>query len=138
MSRTRSTPATTPTTTTTTRGPGHDPVRGGLRFLAELIAWVGTPWALWSHSVPLAIVAVVLLIVPSAIVSTPGDRPGGDAPVAVPGTVTIVLLLVQLCAATVAAWVLWPSWLAVAVTALCLLVVITEQPRWRSVRTSNR
>jgi hypothetical protein len=117
----------------TTTGPGHDYVRGGLRFLAELVAWVGTPWALWSHSIPLAIAAVVLLIVPSAIFSTPGDRPGGDTPVAVPGIVTIALLLVQLLAATVTAWVLWPSWIAIAVTALCLLVVITEQPRWRSM-----
>lgn len=113
--------------------PGHDPVRGGLRFLSELIAWVGTAWALWSHSIPLAIGALVLLIAPSAIFSTPGDRPGGDTPVAVPGIVTILLLLVQLAAATVAAWVLWPTWIAVAVTALCVTVVITEQPRWRAL-----
>ena len=114
-------------------GPGHDPVRGGLRFLSELVAWVGTPWALWSFSVPLAILALALLIVPSAIFSTPGDRPGGGGPVAVPGIVTIALLLVQLVAATVAAWVLWPTAIAVAVTVLCVVVVFTEQPRWRSL-----
>ncbi|GAA0315016.1 hypothetical protein [Kineococcus aurantiacus] len=131
MSSTRSTPATTPATSA--KGPGHDALRGGLRFLAELIAWVGTPWSLWPHSTLVAILAVVLLIVPSAIFSTPGDRPGGDTSVAVPGIVTVVLLLVQLCAATVTAWMLWPSWLAMAVTALCLLVVVTEQPRWRSL-----
>lgn len=85
----------------------------------------------WS-TVPLAVVAAEFLIVAVVRRQHSRRRPGGDAPVAVPGMVTIVLLLVQLCAATVAAWALWPSWLAVAVTALHLLVVITEQPRWRS------
>lgn len=123
---------------TRTHGPGHDPLRGGLRFLTELIAWVGTPWALWSSSIPLAVAAVILLIAPSAIFGTPGDRPGGDAPVAVPGTVTILLLLVQLVAATISAWVLWPTPIAIAVTALCLVVTITEQPRWRSLTSRTR
>ncbi|WP_082484258.1 hypothetical protein [Arthrobacter sp. Leaf141] len=27
----------------------------------------------------------------------------------------------------------WPSWIAVSVTALCLVVVVTEQPRWRAL-----
>lgn len=118
---------------TRTRGPGHDTLSGGLRFLSELVAWVATPWALWSFSIPLAILSVVLLIAPSAIFSTPGDRPGGDAPVSVPGAVTIALVLVQLVAATVSAWVVWPTPVAVAVTVLCLVVVVTEQPRWRSM-----
>ncbi|GAB3285778.1 hypothetical protein [Kineosporia babensis] len=113
--------------------PGHDYLSGGLRFLTELIAWVATPWALWSHSKVLAIGSVVLLIALPAIFSTPGDRPGGDGPVAVAGIVTIGLLVVQLVAATVATWVLAPTWLAVIVTVLCLLVVVTEQPRWRAL-----
>lgn len=115
------------------RGPGHDPLRGGLRFLTELIAWVATPWALWSHSAVLAILTVVLLIGLPAVFSAPGDRPGGDAPVPVPGAVTILLVLIQLAAATAAVWVLWPPWAAVLVAALCLIVTITEQPRWRSL-----
>jgi len=123
----RSTPAGT------VHGPGHDLVRAGLRALAELVAWVGTPWVLWPHSIPLAVAAVVLLIAPSAVLSTPGDRPGGDTAVAVPGVVTIALLLIQLVAATVAAWVVWPAPIAVVVTALCLLVTLTERPRWRSL-----
>lgn len=123
----------------TTKPPGHDPVRGGLRALAELVAWIATPWALWPHSIPLAIAAVVLLIGPPAIFSTPGDRPGGDAPVAAPGIVTILSVLAHLVAATVAAWAIWPSWLAVLVTALCVVVIGTEQPRWRALtRTSHR
>ncbi|MFE7978386.1 hypothetical protein [Streptomyces shenzhenensis] len=109
----------------------NDYARGALRFLTELIAWVGAPWALWPHSAALAIGAVVLLIGLPMVFSTPGDRPGGDTPVAVPGVVTILLVLMQLAAATAAAWALWPLWAAAATTVLCLIVTVTEQPRWR-------
>ena len=115
------------------RPPGHDNVRGGLRFLAELIAMTATPWALWNHSIVLAIASVVILIGLPAIFSTPGDRPGGDGPVAVPGVVTALIVLLHLVAATVSAWVIWPWWVAVAVTALCVTVVGTEQVRWRAL-----
>ena len=115
------------------RPPGHDPLRGGLRATAELIAWVGAPWALWPHSVPLAVAAVLLLLVPPAIFTTPGDRPGADGPIAAPGIVTILSVLAHLVAASVAAWVLWPAWIAIVITALCVVVVGTEQPRWRSL-----
>ena len=125
---------------TTRRPPGHDLVRGGLRALAELIAWVAAPLALWPHSIPLAIAAFLLLIGPPAIFTTPGDRPGGDGPVPAPGIVTILLVLAHLVAATVAAWALWPWWIAIAVTALCALTICTEQPRWQSLtgRRSRR
>ncbi len=113
--------------------PGHDPISGGLRFLAELLAWVGAPWALWSHSPFMAVVATVLLIGLPAVFGTPGDRPGGDAPVSVPGSVTIGLVLVELAAATASAWVLWAGWTAASVTVLCLVVIVTEQPRWRTL-----
>lgn len=122
---------TNPTTVTNHNRPGHNDARGALRFLTELIAWVATPWALWSHSPVLAVGAVVLLIGLPALLSTPGDRPGGDMAIPVPGIVTILLVLIQLAAATTAAWMIWPGWAATAVTALCLAVPITEQPRWR-------
>jgi hypothetical protein len=117
---------------------GHDPVRGGLRAGAELVAWVAVPWALWPHSILLAIATVLLLLVPPAVFSTPGDRPGGDAPIAAHGIVTIVSVLAHLVGATAAAWVIWPSWLAVVVTALCVTVVVTEVPRWRSLMAWRR
>ncbi|PZE82171.1 hypothetical protein [Curtobacterium sp. MCBD17_032] len=117
---------------------GHDPVRGGLRAGAELVAWVVVPWALWPHSIPLAIGAVLLLLVPPAVFSTPGDRPGGDAPIASHGVVTIVSVLAHLVGAVIAAWAIWPSSLAVVVTALCVTVVGTENPRWRSLLTWRR
>lgn len=109
----------------------HDYARGALRFLTELIAWAGAPWALWPHSAALAICALVLLIGLPALMSTPGDRPGGNALVAVPGIVTVLLVLMQLAAATAAAWAIWPWWTATVVTLLCLTVTLTEQPRWR-------
>lgn len=113
--------------------PGHDTVRGGFRFLAELIAWVATPWALWQYSILLAVVAVLVLIGLPAVFSTPGDRPGGDSPVAVPGIVTVLLVLLQLVAAATATWVIAPWWLTAGVLALCVTVVGTEQSRWRSL-----
>lgn len=66
-----------------------------------------------------------------AVFNTAGDRPGGGALVPVPGIVTILLLLIQLVAATTAAWVICPWWVAEVVTALCLIVPITEPPRWQ-------
>jgi hypothetical protein len=110
--------------------PGHNDVASGLRFLAELIAWVATPWALWPHSPVVAIAAVVLLVGLPTVFGTPGDKPGGVA-VAVPGLVTVLLVLLQLIAATAAAWVAWPWWAAAPVTVLCLLTSVTELPRWR-------
>ncbi|GAA4667753.1 hypothetical protein [Amycolatopsis dongchuanensis] len=111
--------------------PGHGFVAGGLRFLTELIAWVLVPLALWPRSAFLAIAAVLLLIGLPTLFNTPGDRPRGTPVVPVPGVVTILLVLLQLAAATAAAWVLGPLWLALVVTALCVLVTVTEQPRWR-------
>jgi hypothetical protein len=99
---------------------------------------VATPWALWHYSIVLAIAAVVILIGLPAIFSTPGDRPGGDGPVAVPGFVTISIVLVHLTAAVVAAWAVWPWWIAVMVTALCVVVVFTEQTRWRALTRETR
>jgi membrane protein YdbS with pleckstrin-like domain len=119
------------------RHPGHGYVSGGLRFLTELIAWVAVPWALWPHSTALAVGAVVLLIGLPAVLSTPGDRPGGSTLVSVPGVVTILLVLMQLAAATAAAWVLWPWWAAASVTVLCVIVTVTEQPRWRWLLSSH-
>lgn len=112
---------------------GHDPLRGGLRFLAELVAWVAVPWALWPLSPVLAIAAVLVLVVPPAVFGTPGDRPGGDPPVAAPGAVTIASVLAHLAGAVAAAWILWPTAVAIVVTVLCVAVVVSEQPRWRAL-----
>ncbi|MEV0618286.1 hypothetical protein AB0I81_33520 [Nonomuraea sp. NPDC050404] len=105
-----------------------------LRFLAELVAWVATPWALAPYSVPLAVLAVIVLIGLPTVFSTPGDK--ARTIVAVPGPVTIALVLLQLVAAVAAAWVAWPVPATVAVTALALVVVGFELPRWRWLLTA--
>ncbi|MER5338539.1 hypothetical protein [Micromonospora sp. NPDC002717] len=100
-----------------------------LRFVTELIAWVATPWALAPHSVVLAVASVVVLVGLPTVFATPGDRPRVLVPV--PGIVTIALVVLQLVAAGVSAWFAWPRGVAVATTALVLLTVVAELPRWR-------
>ncbi|MGV9991266.1 hypothetical protein [Streptomyces sp. NPDC003374] len=106
-----------------------DRTASALRFAAELVAWVATPWALAGHSWPLAALSVVLLIGLPTVLSTPGDK--ASVIIAVPGWVTILLVLVQLVAAVVSAWLAWPAWAAVPVTLLAAAVPVTERRRWK-------
>ncbi|MEU1202145.1 hypothetical protein ABZ446_38820 [Streptomyces sp. NPDC005813] len=99
-----------------------------LRFATEIVAWVATPWALAGHSWLLAVLSVVVLIGLPTVFSTPGDK--ANVIVAVPGPVTILLVLLQLAAA-VSSWVAWPLWAAVLVSAMAAAALLTERPRWR-------
>ncbi|WP_369184825.1 hypothetical protein [Streptomyces sp. Y1] len=101
----------------------------GLRAGLELVGWIGLPIALWPHSVPLAIGVDVLLIGVPALLQTPGDKPGTI--IAVPGWVTVLMVLAQLAGAVCAAWLLFPAWAAVPVGLLALACCGTELPRWR-------
>jgi hypothetical protein len=107
-----------------------------LRFSTEVIAWVATPWALAPFSIPLAVASVVVLIGLPTVFQTPGDKP--RVMVAVPGVVTVVLVLLQLVAAVVASWVAWPLVVAVVVTGLAVACVVTEQPRRRWLWAAGR
>lgn len=100
-----------------------------LRFLAELTAWIATPRAPAPHSVPPAVASVVVLSGLPTVFATPGDK--ARTVVAVPGIVTIALVLLQLAAAVAASWTAWPMPAAIGVTALCLGVVVLERPRRR-------
>ncbi|WP_153533917.1 hypothetical protein [Actinomadura macrotermitis] len=104
-------------------------VASALRAAAELVAWVATPWALAPRSWVLAVVSVVVLIGLPTVFATPGDKK--SVIVAVPGWVTVGLVLLQLGAAVAASWAAWPVWAAVPVSVLCAVVVVTELPRWR-------
>lgn len=106
-----------------------DRAASALRFATELVAWVATPWALAGHSWLLAALSVVVLIGLPTVFSTPGDK--ADVLVAVPGWTTIALVLLQLTAAVVSSWVVWPAWAAVAVTLLAAGTLVTERRRWR-------
>lgn len=106
-----------------------------LRFAAEVVAWVATPWALAAHSPVLAGVALLLLIGLPAVFVTPGDK--AKVVVAVPGYVTVGLVVVQLLAAVLAAWAAWPLPVALLVWALVLATVTVELPRWRRLTGSD-
>ncbi|MFC4017334.1 hypothetical protein ACFOW4_05170 [Micromonospora sp. GCM10011542] len=109
--------------------PNRPGLASGLRFATELIAWVATPWALWSVSVPLAVASLLVLVGLPTLFATRGDKP--SVLVAVPGLVTIALVVLLLVAAMVSAWLVWPSVAAVMVTVLAVATVVAELPRWR-------
>ncbi|WP_433601730.1 hypothetical protein ACQPXH_08490 [Nocardia sp. CA-135953] len=73
--------------------------------------------------------SVVVLIGLPTVFATSGDKK--QVLVAVPGWATIALVVLQLVAAVIAAWVAWPVSLAVVVSVLAVLTVIAELPRWR-------
>jgi hypothetical protein len=100
-----------------------------LRFSTELIAWVATPWALSGRSWLLAALAVVILIGLPTLFATPGDK--AQVIIPVPGPVTILLVLLQLAAAVISAWLVWPLWAAVLVWLLATATLVTERRRWR-------
>ena len=127
----------------TDTGPGQpalnrpdDRIPSVLRFATELIAWIATPWALSSHSWLLATLAVVILIGLPTLFSTPGDKAKVIIPV--PGGVTILLVLLQLAAAVISAWLAWPAGVAIAVTLLAATTLVTERHRWRWLVSVNR
>src|SRR3954451_23557330 len=76
------------------------------RFASEIVAWIATPWALAAHSPVLAGAALLLLIGLPAVFATPGDK--AAVVVAVPGHVTVALVVAQLAAAVLASWAAWP------------------------------
>ncbi|SEK85266.1 hypothetical protein [Nonomuraea pusilla] len=106
-----------------------DRVPSVFRFATELVAWVATPWALAPHSVALAVLSVVVLIGLPTVFATPGDK--RNVLVAVPGYVTIALVVLQLVAAVAASWAAWPTAAAVAVSVLAAVSAVLELPRWR-------
>ncbi|WP_435880848.1 hypothetical protein [Streptomyces parvulus] len=111
-------------------GPREDGVvASGLRFATEIAAWVATPWALAAHSWLVAALSVVVLIGLPTVFATPGDRP--HAIIAVPGWVTVLLVLLQLATAVVFSWLAWPVWAAITVSLMAAATLITERPRRR-------
>ena len=100
-----------------------------LRFLTEIVAWVAAPWALWGWSPWAAVGAVVVLIALPTLFSTPGDK--ANVVVAVPGTGTILLTLLQFVVAVVAAAIAWPTWVAALVAVLVVAATVSQLSRWR-------
>ncbi|MFB7103907.1 hypothetical protein [Streptomyces hydrogenans] len=120
----------------TDAGRPDDRAASALRFATELVAWVATPWALAGYSWVLAVLSVMVLVGLPTVFSTPGDK--AHVIVAVPGRVTILLVLLQLAAAVLSSWAAWPSWAAVTVTALAAATLVTERRRWTWLLTMDR
>ncbi|MGW5361738.1 hypothetical protein [Actinopolymorpha pittospori] len=112
-----------------------DRLASALRFAAELVAWVATPWALSTYSWLLAALAVVVLIGLPTVFSTPEDKNREIIPV--PGSVTILLVVLQLVAAVTSAWLAWPVYVAVLVS-LLVATLVTERRRWRWLASMDR
>ncbi|MCW2751553.1 MAG: hypothetical protein JWR83_2663 [Aeromicrobium sp.] len=100
------------------------------RFVVELIAWVASPLALWSHSVVLAIASVVVLIGVPTLIGMPGVKNQRPA-VAVGPVAAIAVELIQPVAAVISSVAVW-SWLVgVGVLVLSLAMLVLQLPRWR-------
>ncbi len=121
-------PVTAPATAAAA-SPNKPGLASTLRFAVELVAWVATPWALASVSPLLSIASVVLLVGLPTIFATPGDKP--KVMVAAPGYVTVGLVVLEMSAAVVSSWLIWPPVAAVVVCILVVVSVVTELPRWR-------
>lgn len=76
-----------------------------------------------------AVLSVVVLIGLPALLSTPGDK--AHVIIRVPGWGTILLVLLQLVAAVISAWLVWPAWAALLVSVLAAVTLVTERLRWR-------
>ncbi|GAA1667490.1 hypothetical protein GCM10009733_076290 [Nonomuraea maheshkhaliensis] len=110
-----------------------DALASVFRFATELVAWVATPWALAPYSVPPAVLVVVVLIGLPTLFATPGDK--RQVIVAVPGYVTILLVVLHVVLAVAAAWAAWHAVAAAVVSVLAVVTVVLELPRWRWLLT---
>ncbi|MBM9438360.1 hypothetical protein JT723_21205 [Streptomyces bryophytorum] len=100
------------------------------RFLVEIVAWAGAPWALWSHSVVLALLSVVLLIGLPTAFGMPAAKKHSP-PVAITARPAIALELLQPAAACTAAFAAWPPAAAYVVVALSVVACALQFRRWR-------
>ncbi|MFI1094289.1 hypothetical protein [Streptomyces sp. NPDC020917] len=116
-------------TTQAAEHPSRDGLPSVFRFATELVAWIATPWWLAHTSWVLAVLSLVVLVGLPTVFATPGDK--AQVIVAVPGWGTVLLVLMEIAAAVVSAWALWPVWAAVCVTVLAAVTLVTEGPRRR-------
>lgn len=107
--------------------PFDTPLSGGLRFAAELVAWVAGPWAVADVSVLLAVPAAVILMGLPAIFSTRGDK--RQVIIATPGPLRVFLEFALHGVGVAGAWLVWPPWLALVVTVVVIAALITGSPR---------
>ena len=116
-------------------GPGVSPydtaASSGTRFVIEVVAWIAGPWAAGRllGSGWYAIPTVLVLVALPALFNTPGDK--NTTGIATPGPIRIALEMLLLAVAVGSAWIVWPTWAALGVTAVGLALLITGLPRYR-------
>lgn len=99
------------------------------RFLTEIAAWVALPWAVADTSIVLGVFVGLAMVAVPTVFTTPGDKRQVLVPVS--GKVTIALVAVHILAALYGSWSAWPVWVAIPTTAVALMTIVTEMPRWR-------
>jgi hypothetical protein len=104
-----------------------------LRFATEVGAWAAVGMAFAQVSLPLAIAVVLASVAVPAVYATPGDK--HQALIPVPGWVTLAILAATMAGGVAAAWIAWPWWGAIALSALTIASLIAELPRWRWLLT---
>ena len=116
-------------------GPGASPydtaASSGTRFVIEVVAWIAGPWAAGRllGSGWYAIPTVLVLVALPALFNTPGDK--NTTGIATPGPIRIAIEMLLLAVAVGSAWIVWPTWAALGVTAVGLALLITGLPRYR-------
>ncbi|MEU5154562.1 hypothetical protein [Glycomyces sp. NPDC021274] len=106
-----------------------------LRFATEVGDWAAIGIALAQISMPLAIAVVLASVAIPTVYATPGDKPQPLIPV--PGWVTLAILAATMAGGVVAAWIAWPWWGALALSALTAASLVAELPRWRWLLTAK-
>ena len=115
--------------------PLDTPASATLRFLVELAAWIAGPWAVADLTGTgwLAVPAVLVLVGAVSVFSTPGDK--NQVVIATPGPIRLIIELALTVVAVGAAWVVWPLWAAVVVTAIAAAAQVTgwQRTRWLAI-----
>ncbi len=112
-------------------GPHDTYLSASLRFIMELVAWVAGPWAAadLTGSGWVAVPALVVLVVLPSMFSTEGDKK--QVIVSTPGPTRLVIELALIAVAVAGAWIVWPAWLASAVSVIAAAAIATGLPRSR-------
>jgi hypothetical protein len=109
------------------------PVGAATRFLVELVAWVSGPLAVAEHNRFLAVLLFVVLVALPTVLNVPGDK-HQPAPVAVSGTVRILVEILLFVAAVAGSTYAFPWWATACVVVLVLVALVAQLPRWRWLR----
>lgn len=99
------------------------------RFLVEVAAWVGVPWAAFELTLRWWVAVAVGLIVLTlpAVFSTPGDK--HQIVVATPGPIRVGIEIILDVVAVWGAWVAWGTSLALGVMVVVAVSVLSGRVR---------